>query len=324
MKRTTLNRRGFLIAAAAGAGAIPIVSKNGIAETNDEGIPLRKLGRHDEKVTMLALGGHHLGRITDANDNKDKKASIHLTRLAIDRGITFLDNAWCYHDGYAEELMGDALRDGYRKKVFLMTKVHGRDKQGAMAHLEEILKRFHTDMIDLWQFHDLRQEDPDKIFAANGAIEAAVEARKAGKIRYIGYTGHNNYEIHRRMLTDFDFEWDTVQMPINVLDPHYRSFLKNIVPVLVERGIAPIAMKTMAAGRLLETGTVTVEQGLHYVWSQPVATLVSGIASEEHLEYQIRAAKNFTPLSAEEQEAFLKKTQEYAQKGEFENYKAKV
>jgi len=324
MERITLNRRGFLLAAAVSAGAVPVIKNESFADTNDAGIPLRKLGRHDEKVTMLALGGHHLGRITDANGKKDMKASIRLTRMAIDRGITFLDNAWCYHDGYAEELMGNALKDGYRKKVFLMTKVHGRNKQGAMAHLEESLKRFHTDMIDLWQFHDLRQEDPDKIFAANGAIEAAVEARKAGKIRYIGYTGHNNYEIHRRMLTDFDFEWDTVQMPINVLDPHYRSFLNNIVPVLVDRGIAPIAMKTMAAGRLLETRTVTVEQGLHYVWSQPVATLVSGIASEEHLEYQIRAAKNFTPLSVAEQEAYLKKTRDFALKGKYEDYKAKV
>jgi len=266
---------------------------------------------------MLGLGGHHIGRI------EDDRESIRLIRKAIDMGVTFLDNAWCYHDGRAEDLMGRALLDGYRKKAFLMTKVHGRDKKGAMKHLEESLKRFHTDVIDLWQFHDIREEDPAKIFADGGAIEAAEEAKKAGKVRYIGFTGHNNYKWYRRML-DYAFEWDTVQMPINALDPHFRSFIRNIVPILVERNIGVIAMKTMAAGNMLKTGAETVEEGLQYVWSQPVSTLISGIASPEHLEANVKTAQNFKPLSQEAQKKLLDKTKQYALTGEYETFKAKT
>ncbi|MBN1290866.1 MAG: aldo/keto reductase [Candidatus Latescibacteria bacterium] len=315
MSTNTLTRRDIIRQAVLGLAATGIAPYIN-AETNAGGIPLRTLGHTGEKVPMLALGGHHIGRI------KDDAESIRLIRQAIDRGVTFLDNAWCYHDGRSEVLMGNALRDGYRKKVFLMTKVHGRDKQGALKHLEESLKRFHTDVIDLWQFHDIREEDPDKIFAPGGAVEAAEEAKKAGKIRYVGFTGHNNYLWHRRML-DFEYKWDAVQMPINALDPHFRSFRKNIVPILVERNIGVIAMKTMAAGDMLKTGVVDVNEGLRYIWSQPISTAVSGMASVEHLEANIKSAQNFKPMTEREQEALLNKTRQYALTGEYETFKAK-
>ena len=316
MKDQNISRRNILKSAAAGIVAAGTV-KAPTTAFGTEAIPSRELGRSVEKVPMLALGGHHIGRI------KDDKESISLIREAIDEGITFLDNAWCYHAGRSEELMGSALKDGYRKKVFLMTKVHGRDYSGAMEHLEESLKRFGTDVIDLWQFHDIRQEDPDKIFADGGALEAALKAREEGKIRYIGFTGHNNYEWHRKMLSH-NFPFDSVQMPINVFDPHYRSFVENILPILQERKIAIIAMKTLAAGNIVGTKTVSVKEALSFVWSQPVSTLVSGIASREHLHENVKIARNFKPLSESEQLALLARTQPAAHDGEHEDYKARV
>lgn len=315
MNNNGITRREIIKRAALGFAATGIAPQVW-SSTSMGDIPMRILGKTGEKVPMLALGGHHIGRIDDDRE------SIRLIRQAIDMGVTFLDNAWCYHDGRSEELMGNALLDGYRKKAFLMTKVHGRDKKTALKHLEESLKRFHTDVIDLWQFHDIREDDPDKIFAKGGAVETAEAAKKAGKVRYLGFTGHNNYKWHRKML-EFDYDWDTVQMPINALDPHYKSFIKNVLPILVERNIGIIAMKTMAAGNLLKTGAVTVEEELRYVWSLPVSTIVSGMAELNHLKENIKTAQNFTPMSQEEKDKVLAKTRKFALTGEYETFKAK-
>ena len=203
-----------------------------------------------------------------------------------------------------------------------MTKVHGRDKKGALDHLHESLKRFNTDVIDVWQFHDIRREDPEKIFAPGGAVEAAVEAKKEGKIRFIGFTGHNNYVLHKKML-DQGFDFDTVQMPLNPLDPHFRSFEKNILPILIERNIGVIAMKTMAAGDLIKVEAATAGEALRYVWSLPVGTIVSGMAEMRHLHENIRLAKQFVPMTAAERETLLKRTESYATAGEYETFKAK-
>lgn len=279
----------------------------------------RPLGQTGELVSMIGVGGHHIGR------QKDEKESIEIIRKAIDAGVNFLDNCWDYHDGLSEVRMGKALLDGYRKKAFLMTKIDARSKDAATKQIDESLRRLQTDVIDLMQYHEtLRFEDPDRVFAPGGAHEAMLAAQKAGKIRFIGFTGHKDPEVHLRMLEvarQHNFKFDTVQMPLNVMDAHFRSFGQKVVPVLVKEKIGILGMKSMAAGMILKSGTVTPIECLHYAMNLPTSTVITGIDSLKILEQNLNAVKSFKPLSNEELAAILQKTASAAAHGEFEKFK---
>jgi predicted aldo/keto reductase-like oxidoreductase len=278
-------------------------------------IPRRTLGKTGEQVSNLGLGGWHLGTI------RNDQEGIGFVRHAIDQGVTFMDNAWEYHRGRSEELMGRALQEGYREKVFLMTKHHGRDRQTAQQHLEDSLRRLRTEVIDLWQIHEVIYEaDPKMILAPGGSLEAMVVAKQSGKVRFIGFTGHKDPKIFVAML-ERDFPWDTVQMPVNVLDAHFRSFQREILPRLRQRDIGVIAMKPLAAGHLLEAGVVSPKEALEYAWSQPVDTVVSGMSSWDNLQTNLALARAFTPMSPEAQASLLARTRAVAAQGEFEPYK---
>ncbi len=314
MERYLPTRRDFIRQTACGLCAGGILNQV-LAGSNPMDIPLRPLGGTGVKVSILGLGGYHIGSI------RDDDRSIRLIRTAIDQGVTFLDNAWEYHGGRAEELMGKALREGYREKVFLMTKHHGRDKQTALRHLEDSLRRFKTDVIDLWQFHEVvYDKDPEMIFAQDGGIEAADLAKKQGKVRFIGFTGHRDPMLHLQMLA-YGYPWDAVQMPMNVFDPHFKSFQRHVLPILIRRNIGVIAMKTMGSGSVLRADSITPKEALWYVWSQSVSTIVSGMDSEQILQTNIDLARTFIPLNAIEQSSLLDKTKEAGLTGEFEPFK---
>ena len=307
-------RRDFIKQTAFGLCAGNMLS-HALAASNQADIPTRPLGSTGINVSILGLGGHHIGRI------RDDSQSIRLIRKAIDSGVTFLDNAWEYHNGRSEELMGKALTGGYRNKAFLMTKHHGRDKKTAMEHLEDSLQRLRTDVIDLWQFHEVvYDKDPEMIFAVGGGIEAAELAKKQGKVRFIGFTGHRDPVIHLKMLA-YGYPWDAVQMPMNVLDAHFKSFQKNVLPILVRRNIGVIAMKTLASGHVLRAKVATPKQALGYIWSQQVSTIVSGMDSEQLLNANIGFAQAFKPMSQTEQAELLDKTKDAGLTGKFEPFK---
>lgn len=307
-------RRDFIRQTALGLCAVNTIGHASAASSRAD-IPTRPLGSTGVNVSILGLGGHHIGRI------RDDGQSIRLIRKAIDRGVTFLDNAWEYHNGRSEELMGKALAGGYREKAFLMTKHHGRDKKTAMEHLEDSLRRLRTDVIDLWQFHEVvYDKDPEMIFAVGGGIEAAELAKKQGKVRFIGFTGHRSPVIHLKMLAN-GYPWDAVQMPMNVLDAHFKSFEKNVLPILVRRNIGVIAMKTLASGHVLRAEVATPKEALGYIWSQPVSTIVSGMDSEQLLEANVGLAQAFKPMSQKEQAKLLDKTRDAGLTGKFEPFK---
>lgn len=307
-------RRDFIRQTACGLCASGILSQT-LAGSNPMDIPTRPLGHTGAKVSILGLGGFHIGSI------RQDDRSVRFIRTAIDQGVTFLDNAWEYHDGRSEELMGKALAEGYRDKVFLMTKHHGRDRKTALTHLEDSLRRLKTDVIDLWQFHEVvYDDDPEMIFREGGGIEAADLAKKQGKVRFVGFTGHRDPMLHLKMLA-YGYPWDTVQMPMNVFDPHFKSFQKHVLPILVQRNIGVIAMKTMGSGYVLRANVVTPKEALRYVWSQPVSAIVSGMDSEEILEANIGLARTFVPMNATEQAALLDKTKESGVTGTFEPFK---
>lgn len=286
-------------------------------ERNDAGIPVRELGKTGEKVSIIGIGGGHLVRPTI-----DVQESIRLVHAAIDAGIRFMDNAWEYHDGESERRMGLALK-GRRDKVTLMTKVCARDRKTAEAQLEESLRRLQTDVIDVWQFHEINYDsDADWIFRAEGAIEAAVAARDAGKIRFIGFTGHKSPHILQRML-DQDFEWDTCQMPINILDAHYRSFQREILPQLNQRGIAAIGMKALGGrGQLPGALDLSAEECRRFALSLPISTLVCGIQSMENLEQDVAIARDFVPMSEAELAELAGGLVEQAGDGRYEWFKS--
>ena len=283
------------------------------------GMVYRKLGKTAERVSAIGFGGYHLGKSTDA------EANIRLLRQAIDSGITFMDNCWDYNDGISEVRMGKALRDGYRQKVFLMTKMDGRTKEAYNKQLEESLGRLQTDVIDLVQFHEIiRMEDPDRIFGAGGAVEEAIAARDAGKIRYIGFTGHKDPAVHLRMFEvarKHNFHFDTVQMPINVMDAHFRSFAKEVMPVAIQQGTAVLAMKTFGDHFILDSKTVEPIEALHYGLTQPVSVVITGIDSPTILEQALTAARTFKPLSETQVAALLARTREAASEGRYELFK---
>jgi aryl-alcohol dehydrogenase-like predicted oxidoreductase len=288
-------------------------------ETTSGDMLYRPLGRTGEKVSILGLGGAHIGRQPDEND------SIRIIRTAIDNGVNFMDNCWDYNNGNSEMRMGRALLDGYRKKAFLMTKIDGRTKQAAAKQIDESLKRFQTDTIDLLQHHEIiRLEDPDRIFAVGGAMEAVLEAQKAGKVRFIGFTGHKDPLVHQRMLdmaAQHQCRFDAVQMPLNVMDAHFRSFEHQILPILVKEEIGVLGMKSMGGGLILRSNTVKPIECLYYALSLPTSTVIVGMDSMEVLKQNLDAARAFKPLSSEEQASLLKRTAKAASEGRFELFK---
>ncbi len=279
----------------------------------------RTFGRTGEKISVIGLGGHHIGRPQDPSE------SIRIVRSAIDRGITFMDNCWDYHDGESERRMGQALRDGYRQRVFLMTKFDGRTKAATARQINESLQRLETNTIDLMQYHEnIRMEDPDRFFAADGPLEALQEAKKAGKIRYVGFTGHKDPAVHLRMLEVADahgFRFDSCQMPLNPMDAHFRSFERLVVPRLVQQGIAVLGMKPMGDGLLLKSGTVTPIECLHYALSLPTSVVITGCESMERLDQAIEAARTFRPPSPAQVATLLAKTRQAALTGHYELFK---
>ena len=280
----------------------------------------RALGTTGETVSAIGVGGFHLGVPA-----VDEALAVRIVREAVDRGITFMDNCWDYNEGLSEVRMGKALRDGYRDRVFLMTKIDGRTKKEAAKQLDESLRRLQVDHVDLVQHHEMiRFEDPHRVFREGGANEALVEAREAGKLRYIGFTGHKDPRVHLDTLevaAEFGFTFDAVQMPLSLLDAHYRSFGRMVLPVLVERGIGVLAMKSMAAGHLLKTGVVTPVECLHHALDLPTSVVITGIDSLAILEQALEAVRTFRPLTEERRAALLAKTANVAAGGRFEPFK---
>jgi len=287
--------------------------------TSKLGIPYRTLGRTGEEISIVGLGGAHIGMQDGEND------SIQIIRNAIDNGINFMDNSWDYNNGNSEIRMGKALRSGYRNKVFLMTKIDGQVKKTATEQIDESLKRLQTDTIDLLQFHEvIRMSDPDRIFRPGGGIEAVLEAKKAGKIRYIGFTGHKSPDVHLKMLQvahDNGFIFDTVQMPLNVMDAHYDSFEKRVLPVLLENNIGVLGMKALCDGLILKSNIVTAEECLHYAMSLPISTVITGCDSLRILHQALEAARNFSPMSEVQRAALLSRTDIMAEGGQYEPWK---
>jgi predicted aldo/keto reductase-like oxidoreductase len=313
-----VSRREFVkmaLAAGATAAAGPQLWS---AETKNE-VPLRPLGRTGEKVSAIGLGGYHIGT------QSDEKLSLRIVRSAIDRGITFMDNCWDYNDGESEVRMGKALRDGYRQKVFLMTKIDGRTKALAAKQIDESLKRLQTDHVDLLQFHEIvRRTDPDPIFASGGAMEAVLEAKQAGKLRFIGFTGHKDPAIHLRMLEvagAHKFRFDAVQMPLNVMDAHFRSFEHQVVPKLVKDEIGVLGMKALGFGAIVRSGLVTATECLHYAMNLPTSTVITGIDSLKILDQAVEAARTFTPMNQEQVSVLLARTTDAAASGNYEQFK---
>jgi len=315
---SSISRRGFLGFAAAAYFSAHAGRQVPSSESRN-GIPYRTLGRSREKVSLVGLGGYHLGKQADPQE------SVRIIRAGLDEGINFLDNCWDYNGGESEIRMGNALRDGYRQKAFLMSKIDGRTKAAAASQVNESLRRLQTDRIDLLQFHEvIRDTDPDRIFAKGGALEAVLEAQKAGKIRLIGFTGHKSPDIHLKMLATaakHDFTFDAVQMPLNVMDAHYDSFEKKVLPVLVKNDIGVLAMKPMGDHFILESKTVSPVECLHYPMNLPTSVVITGCDSMQILNQALGAARSFRPMNSNEVTALLAKTTQAAQSGKYELYK---
>jgi aryl-alcohol dehydrogenase-like predicted oxidoreductase len=313
-----ISRRGFLGFAAASILLAHAERPSPPSESRN-GIPYRTLGRTREKVSLIGLGGYHLGKQADPQE------SIRIIRTGLDEGVNFLDNCWDYNGGESEIRMGNALRDGYRQKAFLMSKIDGRTKAAAGSQINESLRRLQTDRIDLLQFHEvIRDTDPGRIFAAGGALEAVLEAQKAGKIRYIGFTGHKSPDIHLQMLaaaSKHGFTFDTVQMPLNVMDAHFDSFEKKVLPVLLKNDIAVLGMKPMGDHFILESKTATAVECLHYAMNLPTSVVITGCDSLPILQQALQAARSFRPMNSSQVAALLAKTAKAAEAGQFELYK---
>lgn len=300
-------------------GASVAASLPAPAQTRSGDMLYRTLGRTGERVSAIGLGGYHMAVPAE------EKEGINLVRTAVDNGITFLDNCWDYHGGKSEIWMGKALRDGYRHKIFLMTKFDGRTKQSAARQVDESLQRLQTDHLDLIQYHEtIRLEDPDRFFAPDGPLEALMEAKKAGKIRYIGFTGHKDPAVHFRMLEvaeQHGFHFDAAQMPLNLLDAHFRSFAHQVVPKLVAQGIGVLGMKPMAFGNLPRKGLATGIECLHYALNLPTSVVITGCDTMERLNQALEAVRIFKPLTEAQLSALLSKTRAAALTGTLEPFK---
>jgi aryl-alcohol dehydrogenase-like predicted oxidoreductase len=279
----------------------------------------REFGKTGEKISAIGLGGFHLGKAP-----LDEAGAIRMVHMAIDRGITFMDNSWDYNEGESERRMGKALR-GRRDQVFLMTKFDGRTKKTAAEQLDESLERLQVDHVDLWQFHEnCRMEDPDRFFAEGGAVEAVAEARQAGKIRHVGFTGHKHPLVHLRMLESADengFRFEACQMPLSVMDAHFRSFEDAVMPRLVERGIAVLGMKSMGDGFILKAKVASALECLQYALRLPTSVVITGIDSDAILDQACRAAETYGEMSDSDAQALLGRTKAAAARGEFEPFK---
>jgi uncharacterized protein len=316
VKRT--NRREVLLAMGIGLAGADLGSAGG---AGDNGMPYRTLGHTGEKVSCIGMGGFHLGK-PEINDSD----CIKLIHSGIDRGINFLDNSWDYNNGDSEKRMGKALKQGdYRKRAFLMTKIDGRTKEEAAKQIDESLKRLQTDHVDLLQFHEvIRYDDADRIFSEAGAIEAFLAAKKAGKTRYIGFTGHKDPHIHLYMLEVADrhnFQFDTVQMPLNVMDAHFRSFGRLVLPELVKRNISVLAMKSMGDTTILKSNIASPMECLHYALSLPASVVITGIDKPELLDQALQAARTYSGVSKEQIAALLARTASAAADGKWELFK---
>ncbi|CAN5256323.1 aldo/keto reductase [soil metagenome] len=339
-----MKRREFLMTGALGVGAAPNALPPAAPPTNPDGTTgslephdllrvtdagerrgemiYRTLGNTGVKVSLIGMGGAHLSR-----QPLDEAAAGKLIHAALDRGINFLDNCWDYGHGNSEKWMGTALaQGGYRKKAFLMTKVDGRTKEAATSQLNDSLTRLKTDHIDLVQFHEIiRFDDPDRIFTEEGALEALIAAKQAGKIRFIGFTGHKDPRVHLYMLEVAKrkgFVFDTVQMPLNVMDAHFRSFSHMVVPEAVKQKIGILGMKAMGDGVLLKSGAqITALECLHYAMNLPTSVVITGIESEKILDQAFEAVKTFKPMNGDEVATLVAKTRAYAQEGKFELFK---
>src|SRR6266576_3949765 len=312
-------RRRFLGITAATIAAAKVGEPAWAAETKN-GIPYRTLGRTGERVSVVGLGGYHLGRTGLSAED-----AIRIVRKALDEGINFLDNCWDYNGGESEVRMGNALRDGYRQKAFLMTKIDGRDKATATTQINQSLRRLQTDRIDLLQFHEvIRDTDPDRIFAEGGGMEAVLEAQRAGKVRFIGFTGHKSPDIHLKMLataSKHGFKFDAVQMPLNVMDAHFNSFEKKVLPVLLKNDIGVLGMKPMGDHIILESKAATPVECLHYAMNLPTSVVITGCDSLPILDQAVSAAQSFRPMKPAEIKALLAKTAQAAELGKYEHYK---
>ena len=326
-------RREFLGTALAGVSALGVVqaasgqSASGPSfgpmpeETRKGDMIYRTLGKTSEKVSLLGLGGSHIGQVTS------DELAIKIVRTAVDRGVNFMDNSWDYNNGNgaAETKMGKALKDGYRQKVFLMTKIDGRTKKEAAKQIEESLKRLQTDHVDLLQFHEvIRMEDPDRVFAPGGALEAFMEAKQAGKLRYIGFTGHKDPAVHLRMLEvakQHDFHFDAVLHPSNVMDYHFRSFAHQVMPVALAQGIGVQTMKPLGGKMILESNTLSPTECLHYAMSLPTSVVINGCDKMEYLEQGLNAVKTFKPMNPQQISSLVAKTKVAAFEGKYELFK---
>ena len=319
MTRTSRTRREFLIETAASGIALSGLARDVLASQQPAGaagLPTRLLGRTGERVSILCLGGWHIGSV------RDPAEAIRIMHAAVDEGVTFFDNCWDYHDGGSEEIMGRALADGRRDKVFLMTKNCERDYQGSMKCLDDSLRRLRTDRIDLWQFHEIIYDnDPEWVFE-KGGMKAALEARKAGKVRYIGFTGHKDPRIHLAMLGK-PFDWDACQFPVNALDVHYRSFQKQVLPVCLKNRVGAIGMKGFGGGNgIARQAGLTPAEAYRYALSQPIASQVVGMTTIDQLKENVALARDFKPQSNTEQAALTEKVKPFAADGRFEQFKS--
>jgi uncharacterized protein len=283
-------------------------------------IPLRRFGKTDTQISAIGLGGHHLGAAAD------EKTAVEIVHRAIDGGVTFFDNCWEYNRGKSEDWLGKGVK-GHRDKIFLMTKVctHGRDSALAIQMLEQSLRRLQTDHLDLWQIHGVSfQNDPELFMRPGGAAEALLKARKAGKVRYLGFTGHKDPEFHMAMLNT-GFPFDAVQMPLNPFDANFRSFEQTVLPVLNRRGIAPLGMKPISGhGEPVQKSIFTATELLRYAMSLPVATTITGVEKLDILEQNLKVAQGFSPLSEAEMQALRDRAKQYAGDGQFELYKTSI
>jgi uncharacterized protein len=316
IREVRMDRRDFLKKMAVAGTVTSLADK--LAHAANSAVSYRTLGRTGEKVSMVGIGGYHIG-------DPSEQESIQIVRTALDSGINFLDNCWDYHDGLSEVRMGKALRDGYRQKAFLMTKIDGRTKAAAAKQIDESLLRLQTDHIDLMQFHEvIREGDPDRIFGPGGGMEAMLEARKQGKVRYIGFTGHKSPDIHLKMLeTGFahNITFDAVQMPLNVMDAHFNSFEKKVLPVLVKHQIGVLGMKPMGAGIILKSNVIKPVECLRYAMSLPTSVVITGCDSMAVLQQALDLLRSFEPMSQHEVADLLSRTDPAAKNGQYELYK---
>jgi aryl-alcohol dehydrogenase-like predicted oxidoreductase len=314
-----VTRRDFVKLTVATSVAVSAGTHSWAAETKSGEMIYLTLGRTGQRVSAIGLGGYHIGV------PNDEQEGIRIIRSAIDRGITFMDNCWDYHDGGSEIRMGKALRDGYREKAFLMTKIDGRTKQLAAKQIDESLKRLQTDRVDLMQHHEvIRVEDPDRIFAEGGANEALVEAQKAGKIRYIGFTGHKDPFVHLRTLEvarERGFRFDAVQMPLNVMDAHFRSFETKVLPELVKDNVGVLGMKPLASAAIVQSKTASAIECLHYALNLPTSVVITGIDKMEYLDQALEAVRTFKPMDSSQVAALLARTKNAAMTGKHELFK---